>query len=58
MRSPFPGMDPHLEDPGGWVGVHDGLIVAIRADLNRRLGPEFVADAGTTEYAVTAEERR
>ncbi|MCI0347558.1 MAG: DUF4058 family protein [Chloroflexi bacterium] len=58
MRSPFPGMDPYLEDPGGWVGVHDGLIVAIRADLNRRLGPEFVADAGTTVYVVTPEERR
>jgi Protein of unknown function (DUF4058) len=58
MPSPFPGMDPYLEDPGGWVGVHDGLIVAIRADLNRRLGPDFVADAGTTVYVVTAEERR
>jgi hypothetical protein len=58
VRSPFPGMDPYLEDPGGWVGVLDGLIVAIRADLNRRLGPDFVADAGTTVYVVTAEERR
>jgi Protein of unknown function (DUF4058) len=58
MRSPFPGMDPYLEDPGGWAGVHDGLIVAIRADLNRRLGPRFVADADTTVYIVTPEDRR
>ena len=58
MRSPFPGMDPYLENPGGWAGVHDGLIVAIRADLNRRLGSRFVADAGTTVYVVAAEDRR
>jgi hypothetical protein len=58
MRSPFPGMDPYLEDPGGWPGVHGLLITAIRADLNRRLGPRFVADADTTEYVVAPEDRR
>src|SRR5690349_12224524 len=26
MRSSFPGMDPYLEDPGGWTGVRVGLI--------------------------------
>lgn len=58
MRSPFPGMDPYLEDPGGWVGVHDGLIVAVRADLNRRIRPRFVADAGTTVYVIAPDDRR
>jgi hypothetical protein len=58
MRSPFPGMDPYLEDPGRWAGVHNLLIWAIRADLNRRLGPRFVADAGTTDYVVAAEDQR
>ena len=58
MRSPFPGMDPYLEDPGGWPGVHGLLISAIRTDLNRRLGPRFVADVGVTEYRVAAEDRR
>ena len=57
MRSPFPGMDPYLEDPGRWAGVHNGLIAAIRADLNRRLGTRFVADAGATVYVVAAEDR-
>jgi len=58
MRSPFPGMDPYLEDPGRWAGVHNMLIWAIRTDLNRRLGPRFVADAGVTEYVVAPEDRR
>ena len=58
MRSPFPGMDPYLEDPAGWTGVHDGLISALRATLNRLLGPAFVADAGTTVWVVAAGEQR
>jgi hypothetical protein len=58
MRSPFPGMDPYLEDPGGWPGVHGLLISAIRIDLNRRLGSRFFADAGTTVYVISADDRR
>jgi hypothetical protein len=58
MRSPFPGMDPYLEDPGRWAGVHGLLISAIRTELNRRLGSRFVADVGTTDYPVAAEDRR
>jgi hypothetical protein len=58
MRSPFPGMDPYLENPGRWPGVHGTLISAIRADLNRRIRPRFVADVGTTVYIVTPEDRR
>jgi uncharacterized protein DUF4058 len=56
-RSPFPGMDPYLEDPGGWAGVHGGLISIIRAELNRLLGPGFVADASATVYVVPTDER-
>lgn len=58
MGSPFPGMDPYLEDPGGWAGVHDGLIARLRTELNRQLGPGFVADAGTSVYVVAADEQR
>jgi hypothetical protein len=58
MRSFFPGMDPYLEDPGGWTGVHDGLIARLRTELNRQLGPGFVADAGTSVYVVAADEQR
>lgn len=55
MRSPFPGMDPYLEDPGGWPGVHDGLIAILREQLNQQLGPGYIADGGTTVYVLTAE---
>lgn len=58
MSSFFPGMDPYLEDPGGWTGVHDGLIARLRTELNRQLGSAFVADAGTSVYIVTADEQR
>lgn len=58
MRSPFPGMDPYLENPGRWAGVHGLLISAIRVELNRRLGRRFVADADATVYIVTPEDRR
>lgn len=43
MPSPFPGMDPYLEDPNEWGGVHHALIVAIAAQLNTRLPDGFRA---------------
>lgn len=43
MPSPFPGMDPYLEQPSGWSSVHLSLIVAIQADLNRVLPAGYVA---------------
>jgi hypothetical protein len=51
-------MDPYLEDPAGWPGVHGGLIFFIRTELNRRLAPAFVADANATVYDVPTDERR
>ncbi len=39
MPSPFPGMDPYLESPNEWGGVHHALIVALAAQLNRLLPP-------------------
>jgi hypothetical protein len=37
MPSPFPGMDPYLEHPGLFSGVHQGLIAVARATLNTLL---------------------
>jgi hypothetical protein len=31
MPSPFPGMDPYLEDPGGWCDFHGEFVYALRA---------------------------
>ena len=41
MRSPFPGMDPYLEEPRLWPDVHHGLISEMQALLNRRLRPHY-----------------
>lgn len=43
MPSPFPGMDPYLEDPELWPDVHHGLISGIQAALNPALVPRYVA---------------
>lgn len=43
MGSPFPGMDPYLEDPAIWPDVHHGLISAIRSVLQPRLRPRYTA---------------
>src|ERR1700678_1548030 len=39
----FPGMDPYLEDPQLWTGVHTSLIVYIRDFLQPLLRPRYVA---------------
>ena len=54
MPSPFPGMDPYLEDPAGWGGVHLGLLYAIHAQLNDVLPDGFVAELD--QYVWTREE--
>ena len=43
MPSPFPGMDPYLEAPGVWPGVHANLIVAFQELLNQKIRPRYVA---------------
>lgn len=44
MPSPFPGMDPYLENPTSWGGVHTRLIVAIADQLNDRLPDGYRTD--------------
>ena len=43
MSMIFPGMDPYLEDPRLWPGVHGRLIVYIADALGPRLRPRYVA---------------
>jgi Protein of unknown function (DUF4058) len=50
MPSPFPGMDPYLEDPAHWPDVHHGLIDEIRAQLNSILRPKYVARVEERTY--------
>lgn len=42
--SPFPGMNPYLEDTEIWPGFHHSLASEIMAYLNRKVGPKYYAD--------------
>ena len=41
MRSPFPAMDPYLEHPRVWPGVHHWLIIEIARLLSPQLRPKY-----------------
>ena len=43
MPMVFPGMDPYLEDPLIWPGVHTALVVYLRDQLQPKLRPRYVA---------------
>lgn len=44
MPSPFPGMDPYLEDLAFWRGFHGRFIYALTDQLLDRLPPAYDAD--------------
>ena len=58
MPSPFPGMDPYLEDPAHWSGVHRQIISEIQADLNSRLQPRYCVAVEERVYISDAGEIR
>lgn len=43
MPSPFPGMDPYIEDAEVWGDFHSDLAAEIRANLNKQLQPRYIA---------------
>jgi len=43
MLSPFPGMDPYIEQPQIWVDFHNRLADEISAHLNAQIRPNYFA---------------
>src|SRR2546426_1326506 len=43
MPSPFPGMDPYIEQPDIWPGFHNGLAYEIQSQLNAVLPDRYFA---------------
>lgn len=43
MPSPFPGMDPYLEEPWIWLDFHLTFTVNMRTELTKRVPPRYVA---------------
>lgn len=48
MPSPFPGMDPYLEDEGIWPSFHHELSTAIKVQLIPHLRPNYYANVEVT----------
>lgn len=44
MASPFPGMDPFMEEPAIWPGVHSRLIIYLADTLNVLVPDHYVAN--------------
>lgn len=56
MPSPFPGMDPYLEDPAGWPDVHITFIAALRDHLTPVLLPNFYVRIQERVYISSPED--
>lgn len=55
MPSPFPGMDPYLEDPALWPDVHSRLITVLSDLLTAQVAPQFVVRIEQSVY-ITADD--
>ena len=55
MPSPFPGMDPYLEHPDVFPGLHDGLITYLRESLQPLLPAPYFADMGRRAWVELSE---
>ncbi len=56
MPTPFPGMDPYLEQSGIWNQIHTSLIVDIQRFLVRRLRPHYVVAIEQQTFADTGDQ--
>ncbi len=52
MPSPFPGMNPYLENPQKWPAVHNRLMIAIADALMPHLRPKYSVDIETRVYEI------
>jgi Uma2 family endonuclease len=56
MASPFPGMNPYLENPLFWSEIHNLLIVAIFRKLNPQLRPKYKVAIEKRVYQIIDED--
>lgn len=56
MPSPFPGMNPYLEHPEIWPGIHHWLIVEIAKFLSPQLRPKYRVAVEVRIYETIREE--
>lgn len=58
MPSPFPGMNPYLEQEDVWQDFHDALIPAIRDALSPQVSPHFIVKIEEHLYIHDSEARQ
>jgi hypothetical protein len=58
MNLPFPGMDPYLEHPALWTGIHARLIVWLAHQLGPLLRPRYVVSVEERVFIEGPEEQR
>lgn len=58
MRPPFPGMDPWLEHPEVWPGIHSSLIASTRDELAAKVAPRYFVDIEERVYFVEPQRRQ
>ncbi len=60
MPSPFPGMNPYLEQPAVWQDFHQSLVTHIREALTGQVRPQFSVkiEESVFIHEPTSEERR
>jgi hypothetical protein len=56
MLGPFPGMDPYLEEPAAWHGLHTRLITTIADALAAQVAPNFIVQIEQRVYITTPED--
>ncbi|MFO0797468.1 MAG: DUF4058 family protein [Gemmataceae bacterium] len=58
MPSPFPGMNPYLEQPGVWHDFHNSFLVTMRELLTAQLVPRYIVKVEEHVYIHDLEEGR
>ena len=53
MFSPFPGMDPFLEDQAEWSSMHTRLITSISDHLADIVSPDFFVKIEQRVYIIS-----
>lgn len=55
MPSPFLGMNPYLEHPALWSGIHHRLMTAIANDLASQIRPKYIVAIEERVYEMSGE---
>ncbi len=53
----FPGMDPYLENPAIFPGIHSRMVVYLADQIAPRIRPRYAASVGERVYVEAATER-